>query len=213
MIIKTVDLITINEASKTLKQKDFIYCDGCIYGIDNINGYMTYTYILDKLHDKYNNFNGFIFNARELSAFVKSIGAEEDFDIIFNIENIAKILSLNGELYIKNNQFLLSMVRSKRIKFGPMAKLATEKLEITNNIRGLYDLKKTDGCYYYKPIVNNIRYFITLFYGLLPLNKADRVFLSIYDPDYLSNNFIAFFTVAKKKFEVNTILCYLKVLG
>ena len=56
MIIKTVDLITINEASKALKQKDFIYCDGCIYGIDNINGYMTYTYILDKLHDKYNNF-------------------------------------------------------------------------------------------------------------------------------------------------------------
>ena len=35
MIIKTVDLITINEASKALKQKDFIYCDGCIYGIDN----------------------------------------------------------------------------------------------------------------------------------------------------------------------------------
>ena len=196
MIIKTVDLITINEASKALKQKDFIYCDGCIYGIDNINGYMTYTYILDKLHDKYNNFNGFIFNARELSAFIKSISTEEDFNIIFNIENIAKILSLNDELYI-----------------GPMAKLATEKLEITNNIRGLYDLKKTDGCYYYKPIINNTRYFITLFYGLLPLNKADRVFLSIYDPDYLSNNFIAFFTVAKKKFEVNTILCYLKVLG
>ena len=213
MMIKTVDLITINEASKALKQKDFIYCDGCIYGIDNINGYMTYTYILDKLHDKYNNFNGFIFNARELSAFVKSIGTEEDFDIIFNIENIAKILSLNGELYIKNNRFLLSMVRSKRIKFGPMAKLATEKLEITNDIRELYDLKKTEGCYYYKPVINNTHYFITLFYGLLPLNKADRVFLSIYDPDYLSNSFIAFFTVIKKKFEVNTILCYLKLLG
>ena len=214
IIIKTVDLVTINEASKCLKQKDFIYCDGCIYGIDNINGYITYVYVLDALHDKCNDFNGLIFNSRELSAFVKTIGTETEFNIDLNIDNTCNLATfMDGLMVVRKDIYLLSMIKSKRIKLSSFSKLATQEQEITQDIQDLYGLKKTEGCFYYKPTINCTKYFMTLFYGLLPLNKADRVFLSIYDPDYLSNNFIAYFTVVKKKFKVKTILCYLKVEG
>ena len=115
IIIKTVDLVTINEASKCLKQKDFIYCDGCIYGIDNINGYITYVYVLDALHDKCNDFNGLIFNSRELSAFVKTIGTETEFNIDLNIDNTCNLATfMDGLMVVRKDIYLLSMIKSKR---------------------------------------------------------------------------------------------------
>lgn len=212
MNIKTVDLITINEAAKALKQKKFIYNNGYLYGIDNIDGYIVYTRVADYLHIDYDDyFNGIIMDARELSAFVKTIGTEADFNIEFDENNLCKLSTfMNGELNIIKNDYLLSMVQSKVIKFSNIQIPSYNKGDITNEIQELYGLRKTDGCFYYKTIINNKRYIMTLFPGLLPLNKADKVSLLIYD-NGIANNFISCFTVKKKKFEIIVILCYLKV--
>ena len=70
-------------------------------------------------------------------------------------------------------------------------------------------MKKADGTYYYIPTVNDTKYFITLFSGLLPLNKSDKVNLQICDLH--DNKFIAKFTVMKKKIDIYIYLAYLKV--
>ena len=219
MIIKTVDLITINEASKALKQKDFIYCDGCIYGIDNIDGYITWVEITNSLHDKCINLDGLVFNARELSSFVKSINTEDEFDIRFDSNNMCILSTINERLIITKNDYLVSTIKTKINKINKFINSCNNIdstvyiKEITNEIQELYSLRKTDGCFYYNTSVNNNKYFMTLFYGLLPLNKADEVSLTIYDTGWIYNDFVTHFVVDKKKFKVNVILCYLKVRG
>ena len=222
MIIRTIDLININEAAKALKQKDFMYYNYKLYGIDNIDGYITWVDLSESSHE-YINYEGFVFNARELSAFVKDISTEEEFNIVFNPDNNTCILyTINDtQLHIRNDNMLLSIVQNKinainkermSCEIGPgYSNFVSDMRDITNEVQDLFGLRKTDGCYYYKTIVRGNNYFMTLFYGLLPLNKSDKVFLSIYEPGINSRSFMAQFMVVKKKFKVNMILCYLKV--
>lgn len=213
MILKTVDLITIGEASKALKQKNFIYYNGYLYGLDNIDGYLVYVWILDDLHDKCNEFNGMIFNAREISAFIKAITTETEFNIVYDI-NGKCILSSNitdkdGNIInmtIANGCSFIQMINTKISQLSPYIK--SDNIDITADLQQLFSMKKTEGCFYYKPNIFGENLFITLFPGLLPLNKSDKVLLSLIN---FTNKFISFFTVVKKKFKVTVVVCYLKV--
>ena len=106
-----------------------------------------------------------------------------------------------------------SIIKMQNILTNKYEDCKKRQKEITNEIQELYSLRKTDGCFYYNTSVNNNKYFMTLFYGLLPLNKADKVSLTIYDTGWIYNDFVTHFVVDKKKFKVNVILCYLKVRG
>ena len=122
-------------------------------------------------------------------------------------------------MIITKNDYLVSTIKTKINKINKFINSCNNIdstvyiKEITNEIQELYSLRKTDGCFYYNTSVNNNKYFMTLFYGLLPLNKADKVSLTIYDTGWIYNDFVTHFVVDKKKFKVNVILCYLKVRG
>lgn len=208
MNITVVDLVTINNVAKAMKQKTVIIYNNCLYGLDNIDGCLIYSNMNDMLHDKYNNFNGIVIDTKELSAFIKSIGSETEFELNF-VNNICRLVTLfDGLLVLTKQLYLLPMINEK-INRVVSNNIVTPK-DITNEISDLFSMKKADGVYYYRPVVNNIKYFITLFSGLLPLNKSDKVFMSIDDNIY-NNFFITHFIIKKKKIEVNIYLCYLRI--
>lgn len=71
-------------------------------------------------------------------------------------------------------------------------------------------LKASDGGYPYSPR-DDIYYTMYLYNGFLPLTKADRVALSIYDQ---GSTFISRFTVYKKKMNPIDVYCrYIKLNG
>lgn len=203
MKILTIDLVALSDAAKALKQKNFIVYKGYLFGTDNA-GYITCCNKSD--NSLLFNYDGLIFNTRDLSAFIKTIATETEFDIDFDYNNECILKSfMDGIMTIKYDNRLLNMIINK---YNSLINYKDNELDITVDLIGLFDMKKTDGCFYYKPNINNKQYFMTLFPGLLPLNKADKVFLSIKD---FGSHFISFFTVEKKKYKVQVIVCYLKV--
>ena len=202
--MKTVDLVTINDAAKALKQKTVMFYHNCLFGLDNIDGYLIYTNLTQLLQDDFSYNNGIIFDSKLLSAFVKTISSESEFDI--SNKYIKTFLGVTA-LELGQNIMLQRMIDNKVVQL--MDNRYTNEINITKDIEIVYSMKKADGTYYYMPTVNDTKYFITLFSGLLPLNKSDKVNLQICDLH--DNKFIAKFTVMKKKMDIYIYLAYLKV--
>ncbi len=202
--MKTVDLVTINDAAKALKQKTVMFYHNYLFGLDNIDGYLIYTNLTQLLQDDFSYNNGIIFDSKLLSAFVKTISSESEFDI--NNKYIKTFLG-DTALELGQNIMLQRMIDNKVVQL--MDNRYTNEINITKDIETVYSMKKADGTYYYMPTVNGTKYFITLFSGLLPLNKSDKVNLQICD--LYDNKFIAKFTVMKKKIDIYIYLAYLKV--
>lgn len=206
MTIKTVDLIEISNAAKALKQKEFLLKDCILYGVDNIQNYLIHTNnLFDKLNTEINNV---IINTRELSAFIKAITTEEQFELINDINGYF-IKTDYGDCILRfivninyNNMIANKIIKMSMINFNDIG-------DVTNDLGRVFEMKKADGVYYYNKIINNISYFMTLFSGLLPLNKADKISLSIADSDL--STFISKFTVLKKKYSIVIYLAYLRV--
>lgn len=209
MIIKTSELIYLNDAAKALKQKDFQIINNIIIGINNINNYIIYTE-LDSNMIYNNSLNGLIINAKELSSFVKTITVESEFNLEPSFNNTLIIKSLTGELVFHSKYdiridcdplYRLSLIRDINCRTS-----LSEEAYINDKIEQFFLLHKDDGCFYY---IHDNKYFITLFSGLLPVNKADKVYLSIYPSN--DKSFIAKFRVNKKKFDVFIYLAYLYI--
>jgi hypothetical protein len=79
--------------------------------------------------------------------------------------------------------------------------------EVTSDLLQLYSMRKTDGTIHYR--FKN-RYYMTLFSGLLPLNKNDKIYLRVCDGQ-MPHTFIANFKVKKPKFLVSIYIPYLNV--
>lgn len=206
MILNLNDIININEASKMLKQRDFILYKNSLYGLDNFNIYICRIDIdVNRLTPEAINNVGLQFNMRELSTFIKNLSIESSFEIDTNIqENIIYTKSGAAELHIKIDNNLTKMIENKINYANQIDSLCSIEEEITENIADLYSLKKDDGGYYY---IHNNKYYMTLFSGLLPLNKSDKIFLSINDN---GSTFISRFRV-KKKYNIFVYVSYLKI--
>lgn len=204
MQIQTVDLVVINEAAKALKQKQFMFYNNCLFGLDN-PGYFSYVDISQNLQNMYYNNYGIIITAKELSTFVKSISTELCFDLSRGVVNTIvkdEPLHIHYDPIVQND--IINKLNNLKTQYN-----YTEAIDITKELEPVFSLKKNDGTHYFIPVINNNKYFITLFYGLLPLNKNDKIHLQISDTG--TNNFISKFTVLKKKFKVNVFIRYLKV--
>ena len=205
--ISTELLLNINEAAKALKQKQFsIFNCNVLVGLDNIDVCFKYTTMTSVMDDESQILENTIFNLRELSNFVKNITIETEFDIIDNNNKyIIKVSNIEMEMYKLNfnimNRFINLSSCIQNLKHETSLEC------INDNISKLFEMRKDDGCLYY--IHKNI-YYITLFPGLLPLNKSDTVYLEIYS-DVNTNSFIAHFIVKKKKYSIDIFIRYLKV--
>ena len=119
------------------------------------------------------------------------------------------IKSMNNELWFKKS-FLTNIYCDNsintfyRVQFMIQHGVVQPEMDITNDLSQLFSMKKGDGCIRYNHLG---RYMITLFSGLLPLNKSDKVFLSIYPNS--THAFNALFRVKKKKFDVFICVAYL----
>lgn len=200
------DIITINEAAKALKQRTFIMIGNCLYGLDFINTYIIKAEINpDRLSPECITNIGLQFNQRELSNFVKVLSIESDFEVDINLRE--------NKFYTKNGKNELNIIIDKNITNFVLDRIKyinnidfqckTEE-DITNQIQDLYLLKKDDGGYYF---IYKDKYYITLFYGLLPLNKNNKINLSIVDQ---GNIFISRFRI-NKKYPITVYIQYLNM--
>lgn len=207
MRLTTSELVYISEAGKALKQRDFILIDNAMIGLDNIQNIISYTLLDNNFF--INHFNGAIINQKELSAFVKTISIESDFQIDF-INGITKINTISGgELTIKLNQSFGELA-CDRFKYATLlnnAKIAIPVAEIPDIALKLQNMSKSDGFIG----VDYNGYYMTLFPSILPINKSDKMYVTIFQPYTQLNTFIAKFDIKKKKFNIVTYINYLKI--
>lgn len=209
-MITTTELIYLNEAAKALKQKSFQIYNNYIVGLDNIDSYIIYTTLDCNMFYK-PSLSGAIINTKELSAFVKSITTESEFSLEdSNKDGIITLSTMNAVLVIDNRA---------NMRFGESVPNVMNTVEnirmqdvlspyrcVNNELEKIFEYHKQDGCMYY---IHDNKFFITLFAGLLPLNKADSIYLTIYEDT--DTSFIAEFKICKKKFAVYVYIAYLNV--
>lgn len=206
MKLTTSELVYINEAAKALKQKEFILIDNAIIGIDNIQNMLTY--ILLDVNYINNYHNGIIINQRALSAFVKTLSIESDFE--FNsIDNIIRTIS-GGELTIIYNLSIAELVCNKfkyAASLDHTIQTVISETEIPDIMTKIQNMKSADGAIG----INYNGYYMTLFPSFLPTNKTDKMYVTILQPYIQLHTFIAKFRIKKKKFDIVTYINYLKI--
>lgn len=207
MKLTTSELVYINEAAKALKQKNFILIDNIMIGIDNIQSIVTYVLLDTNFMINYNN--GIIINQRQLSAFVKALSIESDFE--FNIVNGSDIIrTISGiELQINYNQMIAEMACDKfkyAVSLESNIPTIIDETEIPDVLTKVQSMKSGDGAIG----INYNGYYIILFPALLPTVKSDKLYIKILQPP-LFHTFISKFHIKKKKFDIITYVNYLKV--
>lgn len=208
MILTVNDLVYINEAAKCLKHRFVAVRRHEIIGVDNIKDYISFTPIDVSMLSNKGDWPEFILDTRELSAFIKTITVESEFEVI---EASPRFISTTAaKLFLNTDARMLIMVN---IQYSNVVQLRTCgnrticERNIDTDLEQVKAMRKTDGeihMYFDK-------YFVTLFSGLLPMAKADHVFLTIYDNSPKDTTFVAEFEVRKKKFSTFVFIAYLKI--
>jgi hypothetical protein len=206
MNITTSELVYINEAAKALKQKDFILIDNAIIGLDNIENLVTFILLDNNFLTNY--FHGIIINQRALSAFIKTISIESDFQ--FDSMNTVIQTKSGGELFIGFDQRIAELACSRykiAISIDTSYLNPVPEKEAPNITEAIQNMSKADGAIR----VNYYNYFMTLFPSILPLTKSDKMYISIYEKYFSLRLFTAKFRIHKKKFDVITYIHYYNI--
>ena len=206
LIISISDLMYIFEISKALKQKSFIWYLEYVIGIDS-EDYIIYTKLdLNKISTRPQV--GLIINQRELSKFMKSITTEFEFCIdvigmnfITLLHSMTETLKINANLSISQNK--LNTIST----INQFNNIEEQDVSETIGLNYLYAMTKTSGIKMYQYDSNHI---LTLFGGLVPLAKSDKLYLAINDlMDGIT--FLTRFRVHKKIGDIIIIIRYIKL--
>jgi len=203
LIIPVSDIFYILEISKALKQRTIMWYQDYVIGMDS-DDYIIY-YKIDSTKINVRPIVGLIVNQRELSAFTKTITTEFEFKIDIIAINFSTLLTtLNGTLKVDVNT---SFINNKMMFIGFNNRFINSKEDdMSNIIDFMYSMNKSSGVRLFKYDDNHI---LTLFGGLLPLTKSDKIFLSIIDD--INETFLARFRIKKKLGDVIIILKYMKI--
>ena len=203
MKLTTTELVYINEAGKALKQKDFVIIDNYLIGLDNINNILSYIKLDANLVS--NLINGMIINQRELSAFIKKISIESDFEY----DEFNTILrTISGGILQIGFDMSLAMLACEKFKYALCLENSSQSLEseAQDIMLKLQSMNKSDG----GVGINYNGHYMVVFPSVLPSNKSDKMYVKFIDyPD--SNMFTAAFRVQKKKFCVMTYISYMNI--
>ena len=205
MKLTTSELVYINEAAKALKQKDFILIDNAMIGLDNIQNIVTYILLDTNFISNYHN--GIIINQRSLSAFIKTLSIESDFEFD-SINNVIRTIS-GGELILGYNLQLASLACDKfkyATSLDSYIPSVINESEVPDIVSNIQNMSSSDGAVG----INYNGYYMTLFTSILPITKTDKIYLKILQP-YTHHTFIAKFRIKKKKFDIITYINFIKV--
>lgn len=204
MILTSSDLINIRDIAKQLKARDFVVYYNRIISLDNfpiIYGYIQFDPMM---------LNGIIniplvFSYSELNKFCKSIPLEsfieydESYKIkyIRNGDNLLTISSMN-EYELVNIQNHINYIQKN---YMPIY----NNTDITSETQPLKDMTINDGCIMI-PICGII---VSLSPTLFKLNKADKVYVSIFD--YSIDSYVFKYMINNKNNQIVYFVNYLKL--
>jgi len=200
MKLTTAELVYLNEAAKAFKRKDFILVKNMMIGVDNIKDVLSYI-ILDSNFIKCYAV-GALINTRALSAFVKTISLESEFE--FNLGDTIKTVA-GGELNIGYDHSILSLAMNK-IQIAQNIDTYNCSPEVQSDVirDKIYNMNKSSGGL----ITDFNGKLITIFPSILPITKADKLFMTLYSKPN-ENIFVVKFRIDKKKFNMITYIAYI----
>lgn len=194
----TLQFRELVEMTKVLKS-DIIYIFGnIIYGTDS-----NFTYLKQMTFDNVLGIS-ICYEQKLMNDFIKLCT-----DTIVLDNNV--LLSNIERLYINNDAYIRNILELER-KINEMVLVNTNTINVDNvrensQFEHAISLKSAQGIGLYKI---NEEYILSIFKGLLPINKSDKVSLSIYDIN--DNRFLSRFIVSKPKNKIITVsVMYLKI--
>jgi hypothetical protein len=197
----------INEAAKALKCRNFMWKQNKIISIDSMD-YILYSELnTDKLLTYPTK--GIVMNQRELSKIMKSITTESYFDISDELlSNTTIVNTINDSMAFKIDSSIdASVDRNLNISHEMDELIGNNNIDITDRLGALFKLNRASGSINFQYDDEHI---LTLFVGILPLAKSDKILINLRDyPN--SNIFCVRFTVIKKLFKVYAYLKYIKI--
>ena len=207
MILRLSDLTKVHEAAKALKAKMIVWSQNVVASIDFIGVKIALTRI-DPSQLQSMPQRALAIEVRALSAFLKSVILTE-----FNIDETSPYdqrvwldSGTNGGLEINMSATYDRWFRDIMIGAGTMDTAPySPETEVTKELEGLFKFKSEAGVMPYTYLGHTMY----LFYGVLPLLKGDKIFISLADINPTVFNIR--FRVAKKSGFVVTI--YLNFLN
>ena len=208
--LMTSDLFYLNDVAKAIKQKDVIWKGYIMMGMDSLDC-CVFTYLnsskLSILPPK-----GILLNQRELSKFCSTISLEDGFELdkygALESSDIIKTRSM-----IMNIQSSIIMDSKAEACFDRAVKVHNTMLQaqlkendVTSEFGSLYGLSKSAGVKE-KYVYNG--HIMLLFGGALPLNKADRLYLTLMDNN--DGTFYTKFRVHKKTCDVYVFMRFMNL--
>ena len=202
------DLMQINEAAKALKCRNFMWKQNKIISMDSMD-YILYSELnTDKLLTYPTK--GIVMNQRELSKIMKSITTESYFDISDELlSNTTIVNTINDSMAFRIDSSIDAGVdRNLNISHEiDELMIGNNNIDITDRLGALFKLNRASGSINFQYDNEHI---LTLFVGILPLAKSDKILINLRDyPN--SNIFCVRFTVIKKLFKVYAYLKYIKI--
>ena len=201
------DLMQINEAAKALKCRNFMWKQNKIISIDSMD-YILYSELnTDKLLTYPTK--GIVMNQRELSKIMKSITTESYFDISDELlSNTTIVNTINDSMAFKIDSSIdASVDKNLNISHQMDELIGINNIDITDRLGALFKLNRASGSINFQ---YDNEHMLTLFVGILPLAKSDKILINLRDyPN--SNIFCVRFTVIKKLFKVYAYLKYIKI--
>jgi hypothetical protein len=197
----------INEAAKALKCRNFMWKQNKIISMDS----MDYILFSELNTDKLLTYptKGIVMNQRELSKIMKSITTESYFDISDELlSNTTIVNTINDSMAFKIDSSIdASVDRNLNISHEMDELIGNNNIDITDRLGALFKLNRASGSINFQYDDEHI---LTLFVGILPLAKSDKILINLRDyPN--SNIFCVRFTVIKKIFKVYAYLKYIKI--
>jgi len=191
MLITMDELIEIFEYSKALKCDIIRVRNKTMYGTDN-----NFIHLRVLKSDLNNEFPDMIFYSRDLFEFMKILQSTPDTPNI----NISKFITIHYEY----TNIFENLIKNVSHYAFSIISFYNDDLKSNDNFNTINAMKAGDGIGLLKL---SERYILTLYNGLLPINKSDKVEVYIRDID--DYRYLANFTIIKKKFSIDVYFMYL----
>ena len=205
MIEQFKTLYTIlNDLGKAMKIKDndYIYLDLInrrVYVVESISiKFIDISTITELMMHDVNTFNNTMYLYKYIKEIIKS-NFDPMYDNIFvsSLGVLGHVDSITMYDFIIMRSKVLQKINVMNYNLSKLVNITVSNIQEDEKFQYITTLKSSDGA---EPYIIDQRHIITLFNGLIPLLKSDKVDIEIRDGNHM---FDIVFIVRKKKYTVN----------